>query len=201
MGCPRPYRVSLCRWAAAPVGPGGEADGGQGDGPGVLVDRHGGGVFGPQCVFLHLKGPFPCTRRHVPLVCSAASSLYPGSPRPTGWGPVFGFGTLRCGAYRLHRFGQTSSSTRTIERNRLPEPSACLRALREPAASIHPINDRTRTPPSAGAKNDPGCGVLSLCRKSRRIVTRARLPPVAAKQAYSCCVSDSPAAQASSTRA
>lgn len=91
MGCPRPYRISLCRWAAAPVGPGGEVDGGQGDGPGVLVDCHGGGVFGPQCVFLHLKVPFPCTRRHVPLACSAASSLYPGSPRPAGWGPVFRF--------------------------------------------------------------------------------------------------------------
>lgn len=73
----------------APRLPGGEVDGGQGDGPGVLVDRHDGGVLCPQGVLLHLKGPFPCVRYRVPLVCSAASSLYPGSPRPAGWGPVF----------------------------------------------------------------------------------------------------------------
>ena len=85
-----------------------------------------------------------------------------------------------------------------MERNGLPEPSAYLRALREPVASIHPINDRARTPPSAGAENDPGCGVLSQIAPNRDEGTPA---PVVAKQAYSCCVSDSPAAQASSTRA
>ena len=68
----------------------GEVDGGQGDGPGVPC---------PQDVLLRLKGPSPCVRYRVPLVCSAASSLYPGSPRPAGWGPVFSvsFGTPGAG--------------------------------------------------------------------------------------------------------
>ena len=61
--------------------------------------RHDAGVLCPQDVLLRLKGPSPCVRYRVPLVCSAAPSLYPGSLRPAGWGPVFSvsFGTPGAG--------------------------------------------------------------------------------------------------------
>ena len=104
-GRPRPRPPGYPRGGRAtgepggPRLPGGKVDGGQGDEPGVPAGQHDVGVLCPQDVLLRLKGPSPCVRYRVPLVCSAAPSLYPGSLRPAGWGPVFSvsFGTPGAG--------------------------------------------------------------------------------------------------------
>ena len=89
------------------------------------------------------RSPFPARDATYRWLARRHPAYIPGARGRQVGALLFGFGTLRCGAYRLHRFGQTSSSTRTIERNGLP------RAQRLPARPprtrcVYPSDKRPR---------------------------------------------------------
>lgn len=81
--------------------PGGDAEGAHRDRSGVLVDRDGRGVTGPDGVLLHGEAPFCRSPRRGGCWFAWRHPAYAYSPRSNSSGASFDYRFSGCGTYRL----------------------------------------------------------------------------------------------------